>query len=162
MDSRYYESVKPAEVPLYEIKANLFRALAHPVRIRVLELLVAAEVDPEAPKEVNVSALLADLGVAPSHLSGHLAVLRNDGVVTSRRSGSHVFYRTAHPAVVDLLASARRFLLDSLADKQGQLAVAESLPPLDSTPSLASGSTTGTREVPTSAAERTTRSESSR
>lgn len=123
--------MKPAEEPLYEIKANLFRALAHPVRIRVLELLVAAQTDPATPDEVNVSALLADIGVSPSHLSGHLAVLRNYGVVTSRRTGSHVFYRTAHPAVADLLASARRFLLDSLADTQGHLAAAASLPPLD-------------------------------
>lgn len=118
--------MKPTEEPLYEIKANLFRALAHPVRIRVLELLVAAQTDPLATEEVNVSALLADLGVSPSHLSGHLAVLRNNGVVTSRRSASHVFYRTAHPAVADLLTSARRFLLDSLANTQGHLAAAES------------------------------------
>lgn len=123
--------MKPADEPLYEIKANLFRALAHPVRIRVLELLVAAETDPATPGEVNVAELLADLGVTPSHLSGHLAVLRNYGVVTSRRSGSHVLYRTAHPAVVDLLASARRFLLDSLAIKSGQFAAAASLPPLN-------------------------------
>jgi ArsR family transcriptional regulator len=128
--SRYSETVKSAEEPLYEIKANLFRALAHPVRIRVLELLVAAETDPAPAGEVNVAELLADLGVSPSHLSGHLAVLRNYGVVTSRRSGSHVLYRTAHPAVVDLLASARLFLLDTLAAKGGQLATAATLPPL--------------------------------
>ncbi len=121
--------MKSAE-PLYEIKANLFRALAHPVRIRVLELLVSAPAAEPATGEVNVAELLADLEVSPSHLSGHLAVLRNYGVVTSRRSGSHVLYRAAHPAVADLLASARVFLLDTLAVKGGQLAAAATLPPL--------------------------------
>jgi ArsR family transcriptional regulator len=123
--------VNPAEEPLYEIKANLFRALAHPVRIRVLELLVAAESDLASADEVNVAALLSAIGVSPSHLSGHLGVLRHYGVVTSHRSGSHVFYRTAHPEVANLLGSARHFLLDTLAEKGGQLAVAASLPPLD-------------------------------
>lgn len=125
--------MKPADEPLYEIKANLFRALAHPVRIRVLELLVAAEADPASPDEVNVAALLSSIEVSPSHLSGHLGVLRNYGVVTSHRSGSHVLYRTAHPEVANLLNSARHFLLDTLAAKGGQLAVAEALPRLDQT-----------------------------
>jgi ArsR family transcriptional regulator len=121
--------VKPAEEPLYEIKANLFRALAHPVRIRVLEMLVAASATP-GHGEVNVADLLAELGGSPSHLSGHLSVLRQYGVVSSRRVGSHVLYRAAHPAVVDLLTSARRFLLESLADKGWQLQAAATLPPL--------------------------------
>jgi len=124
--------VKPAAEPLYEIKANLFRAMAHPVRIRVLELLVAAGKGSSGAGEVNVADLLADLGGSPSHLSGHLAVLRQYGVVTSRRVASHVLYRTAHPAVVDLLTSARRFLLDTLAAKGGQLDAASQLPPLGS------------------------------
>lgn len=128
--SRYSEIVKPAEEPLYEIKANLFRALAHPVRIRVLELLVAAEIDPSGQDEVNVAELLSELGGSPSHLSGHLGVLRQYGVVRSRRVGSHVCYRTAHPAVADLLASARRFLLDSLAASGDRLEAASALPPL--------------------------------
>ena len=126
--SRYCETVKPTEVPLYEIKANLFRALAHPVRIRVLELLAAAGPDASGEGEVNVADLLADLGGSPSHLSGHLSVLRQCGVVTSRRVGSHVLYRTTHPAVVDLLPSARLSLLGSLAAQGGQLRAAADLP----------------------------------
>jgi Predicted transcriptional regulators len=119
--------VKPNEAPLYEIKANLFRALAHPIRIRVLELLVAAGGD---SGEVSVTELLDDLGGSPSHLSGHLAVLRQYGVVSSRRVGSRVLYRTAHPAVVDLLTSARRFLIDNLAENGDRLSAAAALPSL--------------------------------
>lgn len=124
--------MKPAAEPLYEIKANLFRAMAHPVRVRVIELLVAAREDEAGPGEMNVADLRADLAVSPSHLSGHLAVLRQYGVVTSRRVGSHVLYRTSHPAVGDLLASARRFLLDTLAATGDQLQAAAGLPPLGS------------------------------
>ncbi|MFT4108514.1 ArsR/SmtB family transcription factor [Propionicimonas sp.] len=122
--------MKPAEEPLYEIKANLFRALAHPIRIRVLELLVAEETARPGAGEVTVAELLSDIDASPSHLSGHLGVLRQYGVVGSRRVGSHVYYRTAHPAVVDLLTSARRFLLDSLEASGDRLAAASALPPL--------------------------------
>jgi len=122
--------MKPSEAPLYEIKANLFRALAHPVRIRVLEVLVAADNQPDGSGEVSVTELLADLGGSPSHLSGHLGVLRQYGVVSSRRVGSRVLYRPAHPAVVDLLSSARRFLIDTLAASGDQLSAATALPPL--------------------------------
>ncbi len=122
--------MKPSEAPLYEIKANLFRALAHPVRIRVLELLVAAGNQPDGTGEVSVTELLTDLGGSPSHLSGHLGVLRQYGVVSSRRVGSRVLYRTAHPAVVDLLSSARRFLIDTLVANGDHLSAATALPPL--------------------------------
>lgn len=122
--------MKPSEAPLYEIKANLFRALAHPVRIRVLELLVAAGNQPDGTGEVSVTELLTDLGGSPSHLSGHLGVLRQYGVVSSRRVGSRVLYRTAHPALVDLLSSARRFLIDTLVANGDHLSAATALPPL--------------------------------
>ena len=85
--------------PLYEIKAELFKALGHPARIRILELLAAGE--------VPVRDLLADTGMEASHLSQHLAVLRRAGVVASRREGNAVYYRTAHSSVDSLLAAAR-------------------------------------------------------
>jgi ArsR family transcriptional regulator len=108
---------------LYEIKANLFKALAHPARIRVLELLAAAP-DNAAP----VSYLLAETGLEASHLSQHLATLRRHGVVTSARSANAVTYRLAHPSVSELLAIARTFLLDSLAGSNERLRLAQELP----------------------------------
>lgn len=93
--------------PLYEIKAELFKALGHPARIRILELLA----DGEQP----VSALLDHIGMEPSHLSQHLAVLRKAGVVASRREGNAVYYRSAHESVDAMLAAAREFLVDALS-----------------------------------------------
>ncbi len=115
--------ISAAQTPLYEIKANLFKALAHPARIRVLELLSAAP-DNAAP----VSYLLAETGLEASHLSQHLATLRRHGVVTSTRAANTVTYRLAHPKIAELLAIARTFLLDSLADSNDQLRLAQELP----------------------------------
>ena len=91
--------------PLNEIKADLFKGLAHPVRIRVLELL--AEVD-----ERPVSDLLDHTGLEASHLSQHLRVLRGYGLVASRRRANSVLYRLAHASVAELLAAARIVLTD--------------------------------------------------
>ncbi|HET7139792.1 MAG TPA: metalloregulator ArsR/SmtB family transcription factor [Arthrobacter sp.] len=111
------------QAPLYEIKANLFKGLAHPARIRVLELLAAAP-GTTAP----VSYLLAETGLEASHLSQHLATLRKHRVVTSSRTANSVNYSLAHPLIAELLAIARTFLLDSLAESREQLQLARQLP----------------------------------
>ena|SRR5690625_195440 len=87
------------ERPLYEIKANLFKGLAHPYRIRVLEILASIH-------EVPVSGLIAETGLEASHLSQHLSVLRRYGLVVSERRASVVYYRLAYPQVADLLRVA--------------------------------------------------------
>lgn len=115
--------LSPAQAPLYEIKANLFKALAHPARIRVLELLAAAPENTAA-----VSYLLSQTGLEASHLSQHLATLRKHKVVTSVRTANAVTYSLAHPGISELLAIARTFLLDSLADSHEQLRLARDLP----------------------------------
>ena len=79
-----------ADKPLYEIKANLFKGLAHPLRIRILELLSKC---PEA----SVADLLQEMDLEASHLSQHLSVLRRHQLVISERRGSHVYYRLASP-----------------------------------------------------------------
>lgn len=112
-----------AQAPLYEIKANLFKALAHPARIRILELLAAAP-ETAAP----VSYLLAETGLEASHLSQHLATLRRHNVVTSVRTANAVTYRLAHPKISELLSIARIFLVDSLADSNEKLKLAQELP----------------------------------
>lgn len=109
------------DAPLYEIKANLFKALAHPARVRVLEILVAA--DGPCP----VSDILTALDIEASLLSQHLSVLRRHHVLTSTRAGNTVTYELAHPQVADLLKVARSFLLDRLAAQQEQLALAAQL-----------------------------------
>lgn len=109
--------------PLYEVKANLFKGLAHPVRVRVLEVLSAAP-------EVTVTDLLADTGLEASHLSQHLSVLRRHHLVVAERRGSLVFYRLAYPQIVDLLRAARSLLGEILETTQQQLVSTAALPEL--------------------------------
>jgi len=94
-------------VPLYQTKAEFFRTLGHPVRIRVLELLG------DGPRAVR--DLLADIDVEASSLSQQLAVLRRAGIVTSTREGGTVTYALAGPDVADLMRAARSFLTQIIA-----------------------------------------------
>ncbi|MFI6944138.1 ArsR/SmtB family transcription factor [Streptomyces sp. NPDC050418] len=96
-------------VPLYQAKAEFFRMLGHPVRIRVLELLQ------DGPKPVR--ELLAAIEVEPSTLSQQLAVLRRSGILTSVRDGSTVVYELAGGDVNDLMRAARRILTVMLAGR---------------------------------------------
>lgn len=100
--------------PLSEVKAELFKALAHPARVRVLEVLV----DGEQP----VSGLQPLVGIESSHLSQQLGVLRRAGMVVTRREGSSVYYSLRDPLVAELLAVARQLLMASLSQSRALLA----------------------------------------
>lgn len=91
---------------MYAAKAELFRALGHPARIRILELLVEGE--------QSVSGLLAEIGLEPSTLSQHLAVVKRTGLVESSRKGNAVTYRLADRTVEQFLAAARAVLAATL------------------------------------------------
>ena len=96
-------------VPLYQAKAEFFRMLGHPVRIRVLEILGLGP--------CPVRDLLAEIDIEPSSLSQQLAVLRRAGIVTSAREGSTVTYALAGPDVADLMLAARRILTEMITDR---------------------------------------------
>jgi ArsR family transcriptional regulator len=100
-------------VPLHQAKAELFRTLGHPVRVRVLELLQ------DGPLAVH--ELLGEIDVEPSSLSQQLAVLRRSGIVVSTREGAAVVYSLGTSDVADLMRAARRFLTDLLADRESLL-----------------------------------------
>jgi DNA-binding transcriptional ArsR family regulator len=107
---------KKAEVnvPLSVAKADLFKAMAHPARIRSLEVL--------AEGERSVGELQPLVDIEMSHLSQQLGVLRRAGLVTARREGSQVFYAIKDPLLIELLAVARRLLLSSLDETRLLLA----------------------------------------
>ena len=110
--------------PLYEIKANLFKALAHPARIRILEILSASG------QPTPVSDILVQTDIEPTLLSQHLAVLKRHRVVTNHRVGNAVFYELAHPKISELLVIARVFLADTLGAQRDQLRAIKALPPV--------------------------------
>ncbi|MFD7961695.1 ArsR/SmtB family transcription factor [Streptomyces zaomyceticus] len=102
------------QVPLYQAKAEFFRMLGHPVRIRVLELLQHGP--------VPVRELLNEIEIEPSNLSQQLAVLRRSGIVISIRDGATVSYALAGGDVAELLRAARRILTELLAGQNELLA----------------------------------------
>jgi ArsR family transcriptional regulator len=100
--------------PLYQLKAEFFKTLGHPARIRVLELL--------SEREQAVGELLPQVGIEAAHLSQQLAVLRRAGLVVTRKEGSTVFYSLTSPHVAELLAVARTILTTVLAGQAELLA----------------------------------------
>ncbi|AHH99430.1 ArsR/SmtB family transcription factor [Kutzneria albida] len=97
------------KTPLYQVKAEFFKTLGHPVRIRVLELL--------SQREHAVAEMLPEVGVEPANLSQQLAVLRRAGLVTTRKEGSSVYYSLTSPRVAELLRVAREILTGVLSDQ---------------------------------------------
>jgi DNA-binding transcriptional ArsR family regulator len=102
------------DVPISVVKAELFKALSNPARIRVLEVLSEAE--------HTVGEMQPLVGIESSHLSQQLAVLRRAGLVSGRKEGSNVIYEIKDPLVAELLAVAKEFLLVSLGETQSLLA----------------------------------------
>jgi ArsR family transcriptional regulator len=102
--------------PLYKLKAEFFKTLGHPARIRVLELLAA--------RDRSVGELLPEIGIESSNLSQQLGVLRRAGVVDARKDGNTVIYSIASPDIAELLLVARKVLTRVLSD---QVAVLEDL-----------------------------------
>jgi len=99
---------------LSEVKAELFRAMAHPARIRMLEVL--------ADGERSVGDLQPLVGIELSHLSQQLGVLRRAGLVVSRKEGSSVIYALRDPMVAELLGVAKKLLLTTLSQTRDLLA----------------------------------------
>lgn len=106
--------VLDASAPISEIKAELFKALGHPARVRVLEVLA------DGPR--SVGELQPLVGVELPNLSQQLAVLRHAGVVTTRKDGASVIYAIRDPEIVKLLSVAKRVLINALAEGQDLLA----------------------------------------
>ncbi|MFC9292468.1 ArsR/SmtB family transcription factor, partial [Streptomyces sp. NPDC057052] len=88
--------------PLYQLKAEFFKTLGHPARIRVLELL--------SEREHAVAEMLPEVGIEPAHLSQQLAVLRRANLVVTRKEGSTVYYSLTSPYIAELLRVARTIL----------------------------------------------------
>lgn len=113
---RPWWEVRTVSTPLYQLKAEFFKTLGHPARIRVLELL--------SEREHAVAEMLPHVGIEPAHLSQQLAVLRRANLVVTRKEGSTVYYTLTSPHVAELLAVARTILTGVLA---GQAELLEDL-----------------------------------
>ncbi len=98
---------------LQVFKAEFFRALAHPIRIRILETL--------ATGEHSVQQLQDALKVHQPIASQQLAVLRGKNIVVARKEGSSVRYSLRDPLLANLLEVARRIFNNQLIGSQSLL-----------------------------------------
>lgn len=100
--------------PIYKVKAEFFKTLGHPARIRVLEVLRGGE--------HSVGELVEAVGLEQSHVSQQLAVLRRGGLVQTRREGTTVYYSVSDPRMFHLLETAKEMIATSLAGSNELLA----------------------------------------
>jgi ArsR family transcriptional regulator len=100
--------------PLSEVKAELYKALGHPARVRALEVL--------AEGERAVGELQPLVGIESSHLSQQLGVRRRAGLVTTRKEGASVVYALKDPLVAELPGVAKQLLMAALAETRDLLA----------------------------------------
>lgn len=88
----------------FKAEAELFRALSHPVRLRILDML--------AHQEACVCHLTAILGQRQPYISQQLATLREAGLVTDRRDGTLIYYRLADDLLASLLEQGKAVVRD--------------------------------------------------
>ena len=98
---------------LRKFKAEFFKALSHPARIQILEMLRA--------DELSVTELQDHLGIESSSVSQHLSVLRLKNIVESRKVGTTVYYRVRDQEVLELLDVARRIFTNHLINNRSTL-----------------------------------------
>jgi DNA-binding transcriptional ArsR family regulator len=89
-------------------KASIFRALSHPTRIAILEVL--------RDRELSARTIQEKLGVEQANLSQHLAILRSHQIVVNRKDGNQVFYSIRSPLLVEVLDIMRLYFQSSLTD----------------------------------------------
>jgi ArsR family transcriptional regulator, arsenate/arsenite/antimonite-responsive transcriptional repressor len=94
-------------------KANILKALAHPDRIRIFESLSTGE--------KTVGEIVDMLGAKPAMTSRHLAVLRNAGLVETRKVGLNVYYANKMPCLISMLACVEQAVC-AIADEHGKVA----------------------------------------
>ncbi|MGA2889647.1 MAG: metalloregulator ArsR/SmtB family transcription factor [Terracidiphilus sp.] len=102
---------------LRSYKANIFRALSHPTRIAILEVLRNGE--------LSAGIIQEKLGIEQANLSQHLAILRSYQIVVNRKDGNQVFYSIRNPVLVQVLDLMRQYIQSSLADAVQMLGEAD-------------------------------------
>jgi DNA-binding transcriptional ArsR family regulator len=93
---------------MQRFKAEFFKALAHPLRIRILELL--------SEGDKNVNELQSLIGSEGSAVSQQLTVLRSKNIVSGTKDGNKVVYSLKDPMIIELLAVARHIFNNHLVD----------------------------------------------
>ncbi|HEY7890994.1 MAG TPA: metalloregulator ArsR/SmtB family transcription factor [Solirubrobacteraceae bacterium] len=106
-------SSRTGQPPIYALKADFFRVLGHPVRVRLLQILREGE--------QSVGPLRDELELDSSSASQHLAALRAQRLVVARKDGTSVYYRIKDARILDLLELAKEIISGALEDNRALL-----------------------------------------
>jgi ArsR family transcriptional regulator len=99
---------------IYEIRASVFKALSHPTRLKILDLLSSAG-------EICVCDIVKELGVDQPTVSKHLSILKNAGIIDSRKEGLMVFYQLKIPCAMEFLRCVDNIIKADIQLKAGFL-----------------------------------------
>ncbi len=97
----------------HHYQAEMLKALAHPTRLQILDLLKSGE--------LCVCNIVPELNMEQSNVSRHLNILKKEGLVTSRKEGLKVFYRITDPMINDLLEASSELLKNFWERRQKSL-----------------------------------------
>lgn len=101
LDPKHFDALR-------QFKAGIFKILAHPTRIHIIELL--------SSDEASVGAILERVKVGPANLSQHLSVLRQSHLVVTRKNGNQVIYSLRDPLLAQLLNAMRKYFQNHFDD----------------------------------------------
>ena len=99
---------------LYEMQAQLCKTLANPKRLEILDIL-------KRDNEITVNALAEQLEIPKANTSQHLAVLRQAGVVNTRRDGINVYYSLRSARISEACALTRQILVERLEEQMAMM-----------------------------------------
>lgn len=98
------------EMEVFELQADVCLALANPRRLQILSLLKDGE--------TSVGQMLGKIEINKANMSQHLSVLKQKGLIVSRREGTAVYYRLASPRITEACSIMRDVLLETLREKE--------------------------------------------
>jgi DNA-binding transcriptional ArsR family regulator len=103
------DAVSQDQARLWEMQADICQILANPKRLQILNLLKWGE--------TSVGALVQAMGVAKANLSQHLSLMRQKGILATRREGTTIYYRLAIPPITEACEIMREVLLEAISTR---------------------------------------------
>jgi ArsR family transcriptional regulator len=95
---------------VFELQAEICQTLANPKRLQIVHLLKGAE--------LSVTEIVNAMGIPKANASQHLSLMRQKGIILSRREGTSIFYRLSSPKITEACALMREVLLTLLAGQE--------------------------------------------
>ena len=99
-----------ADLKVFELQADICQTLANPKRLQIVGLLKHGE--------VSVGEMVKAMGIPKANVSQHLSIMRQKGLIISRREGTTIYYKLASPKITEACSIMREVLLSLLAGQE--------------------------------------------